>query len=157
MTEPGREADAIVVLGCRLEGDGTPGAALDRRLEVASAAYRAGLAPLVVASGGRRWGSEVEAVAMRRGLVARGLPKKDVWLESCSLTTRDNAWHTQRLAVQTDIRNVVLVTCDFHMPRALANFRAVGFHCWPRPATTPGGTRLLRAVRERLSTLLDGL
>jgi uncharacterized SAM-binding protein YcdF (DUF218 family) len=76
--------------------------------------------------------------------------------EFCSLTTRENALYARRRALKFRIHRIVLVTCDFHMPRALRHFRNTGFVCVARPCLTlaPGdlrervrhGFRLLRSA-----------
>ncbi len=154
---PRRTADAIVVLGCRLHPDGSPSGALSRRLAVAAAAFESGQAPVVIASGGRAWGPQTEAVGMRQALIRQGVPEAQIWLEACSLTTLENAWYTRQLADRRNVQSVVVVTCDFHMPRALAAFESVGLSSVGAAAATPGGVSWTRALRERLSALLDGV
>ena len=153
----GPKADAIVVLGCRIDDCGEPSPALSRRLTMALQAYRQGRADRVVVSGGRQWGTHVEAVVMQKTLVSWGLPQDRIWLEACSLTTGENAWYTARLAAENGVRRVVLVTCDFHLPRARACFEASGLECTAAPVATPGGIRRSRAFRERLSRILDAI
>src|SRR5262245_15980530 len=53
-------ADAIVVLGCRVMPSGRPTTAAARRARTAAEAYFRGVAAHVVASGGRRWGGQIE-------------------------------------------------------------------------------------------------
>src|SRR4051812_5966410 len=84
-------ADALVVLGCKVGPSGRPGPALARRVATAARAFHAGVAPIVVASGGRRWGSPIEARAIRDDLVAAGVPAGAVLEELCSLCTYENA------------------------------------------------------------------
>jgi len=44
----------IVVLGAKVRPDGRPSGAMERRMQVALALYRAGIAPLLLLSGGER-------------------------------------------------------------------------------------------------------
>jgi uncharacterized SAM-binding protein YcdF (DUF218 family) len=84
-------ADAIVVLGCRVLPSGRPTTAAARRAARAAQAYLEGVAPHIIASGGRRWGGAIEAEALRKELVRAGVPEGAVTRELWSLTTHENA------------------------------------------------------------------
>ncbi|HLK41173.1 MAG TPA: YdcF family protein, partial [Polyangiaceae bacterium] len=153
----------IVVLGCRvrLDGDGADAVllagALSRRLDAAAAAYFEARDPetAVVVSGGRRWGHAVEADTMARELRRRGVPAGVIVRERCSLSTSDNARFTAALLARRGLRRAALVTCAWHMPRALAHFRRAGIEVAPLPSFGgPGGiaSRVWQWGRERLLT-----
>lgn len=126
--EPLQPLDAIVVLGAPLRDDAlTP--PLVERVEAAAALYRAGGAPVVVASGGITRGagrSEADAIAV--ALRERGVT--EVLVDETSQTTYENAVETAKLL--GDKRRVWLVTQPFHGRRAARLFRGVGFepHVW---------------------------
>lgn len=136
------KADAIVVLG----GTMVPAvpskfpypdlhAGSDREWQAARL-YHAGKAQLVIASGGRLpWLGEKtpEAVAMRKFLVALGVPGPAIVLETHSRTTRQNAVDVKPILEKLGARKVLLVTSALHMPRALATFRGVGIDAIPAP------------------------
>lgn len=147
--------DALLVLGCALDRSGQPSSALRRRLDAALQAWEQGRAPRVLVSGGRRWFGQAEASVMAAYLTERGVPSERIFPELQSLDTRGNAAHSFHLAEPLGIRRIVLVTCDFHMARAIAHFRRVGFACEPHPAITPGGVRVGVRLRERLIRALD--
>jgi uncharacterized SAM-binding protein YcdF (DUF218 family) len=159
-------ADAIVVLGCRIPPSGRLCGPAARRAEAAASAYRAQVAPRIVASGGRRWGEQVEARAFRKELVRAGVPRDAVIEELCSLTTLENAIFSaavlRRLLHQgvSPLRppRAAIVTCPFHLPRALANFRAAGVDAFAFPApavraSLPSRTYL--RAHEFVCSLLD--
>lgn len=125
-----RPLDAIVVLGAPLgPGDAiTP--ALQERVDAAAALWRAGGAPLVIASGGvTRGAARAEADVIAEALAESGVP--DVIVERASLTTADNARLTAQLLVDRG-RSVWLVTQPFHGRRAARLFRGAGLdaHVW---------------------------
>ncbi|MFO0618613.1 MAG: YdcF family protein [Polyangiaceae bacterium] len=165
---------AIVVLGCRIDPSGRPGAAATRRADAALRAFRAGLAPRIVASGGRRWPlrgalrdggaprSVAEASAMSRYLVAEGAPESALFRELASMNTAENAIYTRALLQRiTGDRaphaRVFVATCAWHLPRALEAFRRAGFD----PTGLPAGAhtslvqRAALIAHELLSTRLD--
>jgi uncharacterized SAM-binding protein YcdF (DUF218 family) len=110
--------DALVLLGCPVRGTPLSGAAA-RRVERASSAYREGLAPTIVVSGGRSWNGRVEADALADALALRGVPREALLLERESRTTHENAVQTARVLLASGLRSVGVVTCDWHLPRAL--------------------------------------
>ena len=149
---------ALVVLGCRLPGESTRGGgAAMRRAQRAAEAFHAGLAPLVLACGGRRWSGVCEATWLRDGLVARGVPLEAILRECRSLTTAENAHHAAELLAERGARRVGIVTCDWHMRRALACFRAAGLEPASVQASSPAvpaWQRLRRSLAERIRTAL---
>jgi uncharacterized SAM-binding protein YcdF (DUF218 family) len=160
-------ADAIVVLGCRILPSGRPGGPAARRVTTAASAYRAGVAPFIVASGGRRWGAQIEARVLRRELIRAGVPADAVIEELCSLSTYENAIFSAAV-----LRRVVralgtvrkpraaIVTCPFHLSRALADFRAasVDAFAFPAPATPASiGRRAYLRAHETVCTWFDAL
>lgn len=126
-------ADAIVVLGCRIAPSGRPAPPAARRAATAASAFLAGVAPRIVASGGRRWGAQIEARALRRALVRAGVPASAVVEELCSLSTYENAIFSASMLERLGARRAAVVTCPWHMARALQSFRAAGVDAIPLP------------------------
>lgn len=149
--------DVLVVLGCRVQSGQLSHAAL-RRVERAAQAYREEGAALVIASGGKAWDGVKECEVFARGLVERGVAQPCLLEERESLTTRGNARGVQRLLRGKPPLRLGLVTCDWHMARALRLFRRLGFAPLPVPATSPARplhVTLARSLRERASLALD--
>jgi uncharacterized SAM-binding protein YcdF (DUF218 family) len=113
----------------RLDAHGrlAPGT-LARRVEAAARAYEAAGAAfvVVVASGGRRWGTAVEADVMARELALRGVPSTAIVRERCSLSTRDNARFSAAILARHGVSRALLVTSAWHLPRALSLFERAG-------------------------------
>lgn len=149
--------DALVVLGCRVDGGKLSQAAL-RRVERAALAYAELGADLVIASGGKAWQGHQECEVFARGLIERGVPADRLLQETDSLTTRGNALGTARLLRGRGALRLGIVTCDWHMARALGLFRRVGLSVSPVPSTSP--RKPLRAalscrLRERGALALE--
>ncbi|HET9956423.1 MAG TPA: ElyC/SanA/YdcF family protein [Polyangiaceae bacterium] len=133
--------DVIVVLGCRVPASGPLGGAAARRARRAAQAYREGLAPWILASGGKIWGGRSEAHAFRSQLVEAGVPEQQVICELESLSTRGNAREVARLCAERAFRRIAVVTCEWHMPRALRAFARHGVDAHPLPAPAPDSPR----------------
>ena len=151
-------ADAIVVLGCRIAVSGRLCPPAARRAAAAAAAYRDGVAPLVVASGGKRWGSQIEARAFGRALVEAGVPARAIVEELVSLSTVENAVCSAALLRRLGAKRAAIVTCSWHMHRALEAFRKAGVEVTGIPA--PAGDlslrrRLYLGAHELVAGLLD--
>lgn len=136
-------ADAIVVLGGAVTAAVSPErpypnleAAADRIWHAAHL-YRAGKAPLVLASGGNLDWSGIdrpEADVMAELLQQLGVPAAAIQQEPRSRTTRENRDNSLPLLRTRGVRSILLVTSALHMPRALALFQATDLQVIPAPA-----------------------
>jgi uncharacterized SAM-binding protein YcdF (DUF218 family) len=151
-------ADAIVVLGCRIATSGRPAPPAARRAATGASAFFAGVAPWILVSGGRRWGSQIEARAIRRALVGAGVTAAAVTEELCSLSTYENAIFSAAVLARLGARRAAVVTCPWHMARALEDFRAAGVDVLPLPtgiAEISFGRRVYLEAHEIVCSLLD--
>ncbi len=133
-----REAQAIVVLAADLEfpgaeyGGPTVGPLTLQRLRYAARlAGQTGLP--VLASGGQvEEGAPPLAVLMKAVLEEEhGVEVR--WIEDASRTTHENARDSAELLLSHGIGKVLLVTHAWHMPRAVAEFRAAGLDVLAAP------------------------
>lgn len=147
-----------MLLGCRVGKGDWLSAAAERRVERAARAFHEGLAPLVVASGGRRWDGVSEAEVLAHALERRGVPAAAIVPELLSLSTAENAYFSAELLRQRGITRVGVVSCDWHLPRALACFARAGLDATgiAAPAPPVALTRhAWRSLRETLGLWLD--
>ena len=84
---------------------------------------------------------EPEAVQARAFFESLGVPAQRMQFESRSRTTYENAIFTAALPGVDKTRPWLLVTSAWHMPRALATFRAAGWNVTPYPVDYRTGTR----------------
>ncbi|WP_437970706.1 ElyC/SanA/YdcF family protein [Sorangium sp. So ce260] len=141
-----------IVPGALVWPDGTPSAVLEDRLAAALALYGAGKVQRILVSGDHGRVGYDEPNAMRAWLVRRGVPSEDVFMDHAGLRTLDTM---QRAARVFGVRDAVVCTQEFHLPRALYLARAAGF-----PAVGYAADRRvyakadLDARRELLATAL---
>ncbi|TCJ95326.1 YdcF family protein [Nocardia alba] len=116
----------IVVLGYGLLPDGALRPELENRLSAAwLQAIAAPFSPVVVTGGNPQNGIS-EAEAMRRWLVARGLPGDRVHVEDRAGSTVQNALFSTRLLRDLGATSAVVVTSPNHIRRAVADFIVAG-------------------------------
>ncbi|MDR3453481.1 MAG: YdcF family protein [Rhodoferax sp.] len=84
---------------------------------------------------------EPEAVQARAFFEEMGVPAQRMQFESASRTTYENAVLSAALPGVDKTRPWLLVTSAWHMPRALAAFRAAGWNATPYPVDYRTGTR----------------
>jgi uncharacterized SAM-binding protein YcdF (DUF218 family) len=90
---------------------------------------------------------------MARLARALGAPESALLLETQSRSTFENAAHSvESLGGQ---REIILVSCDFHLARATAHFRGRGLVVWPVPSPRALTTtnRLIVTLKELLALL----
>lgn len=110
----------MVVLGTRIEEDGTPTALLQDRLDAALGYYQDHPGIMVVVSGGQ--GSDeptTEADAMAEYLVAEGVPESQILQEDSSSNTFENLGYSLALLEEEgyDSQEVLVVSNGFHLTR----------------------------------------
>ncbi len=150
------QLDAIVVLGHRppLDAHGLE-YETRARVERGLLLYAAGAASRVLFSGGRSTPEVVEADVMAEYALARGVPGQAVLRESESRDTIENARLSVALLRKQLARapRILLVTSDYHMPRAAKLFRCAGAEevsTAPVVLNLPRRARIARRTREAL-------
>lgn len=118
--------DAIIVLGAQVLPDGRPNVQLEWRLEAALKAWQDH--PCLIVACGAQGVDEPrpEADVMRDWLIEKGVPEDQVFAENTSFNTRENIENAMALLADHPVSRVVVVTSDYHLPRALALCRDAG-------------------------------
>lgn len=115
--------DCIVVLGAAVRSDGTPSEMLQHRLDVAIAAYRAGVAPKILMSGDNGTAHYNESDNMKAYAVAKGVPSEDVFCDYAGFDTYDSMYRAQSIF---GAKRVFAATQEYHLFRALYIARGLG-------------------------------
>ncbi len=129
-------ADAIVCLGGGMAPDGTLSAPVLTRIDTCVQLYQAGLAPVVVFTGGRvRRGGPDAGRQMARYAASVGLPDDAAIIEGRAHSTLQNALFSYDMIPATD--HLIIVTEAFHLPRSYASFKWAAWEAGlPRPRIT---------------------
>lgn len=120
------EADAILVLGAGVRGDGSPSNMLEDRLLTALELYENGVSEKILVSGDHGSHDYDEVNAMKKYLMDRGVPSEDVFMDHAGFSTYDSLYRAQSVF---GAESLVVVTQKYHAPRALMIGRHLGIEC----------------------------
>ena len=149
---PRNNYDAIIVLGAQVKPDGEPSLQLQWRLDAAAEAYRSHPAVIVVCGAKGSDEPDAEAHVMQHILMEKGIPAEDVLMDDTSFNTRQNLLHASALLEGRQTETVLVVTSDYHLPRALRLAQDEGFHAVGLGSPTLGGWWWLKNhARESLA------
>ena len=148
-----RPAAAIVVLGAA-QFDGRPSPVFKARLDHALDLYRAGVAPILVMTGGNQAGDwTTEAAVARAFAIEQGVPAAAIVFEDRGRNTLESLRAVGALLRERGITDAVFVSDRTHMLRVLRIARDEGITAWGSPTdTSPSdadfGRRLDATVHE---------
>ena len=105
-----------VVFGAGLRYDGTPTAILRDRVETAVLLYQQNKVSKLLMSGDNRVVDYNEPEAMRQYALGLGIPDEDIVLDYAGRRTYDTCYRANAIF---QIDSAILVTQNFHLPRAI--------------------------------------
>jgi SanA protein len=112
-----------IVYGAAVRPGGRLSAVLQDRMETAVALYEAGHVDKLLLSGDNRSHDYNEPAAMMAYALARGVAPEDVQPDYAGLRTYDTCYRARHIF---GVETAVLVTQEFHLPRALFTCRSMG-------------------------------
>jgi SanA protein len=150
-------AEVAIVPGALVEPDGKMSSMLAARVEQASRLWHAGKVEKILVSGDHGSWRYDEPDTMRKALVRDGVAPEDVFEDHAGFDT----WATMVRAREIfEVREAVVVTQGFHMPRALflaeeAGIEATGLTADLREWGYQGRKSSAREVLSRVKALAD--
>ena len=142
-TDYRRQADVIVVFGCKVHSDGRPSTALAERVRTACELYDQGLASHVIVSGGPGSGAVHETDTMRRLAIEHGIPAERVLVDADGLDTEATVGNTANQIREQGWQRVLAVSHFYHLPRIKLCYRRHGLQVYTVPAANPRGVHQL--------------
>ncbi len=149
-TPPPAKADVLIVLGAQVKADGRPSEQLRLRLETALDAYREVPAPVIVCGAQGADEPASEARVMRDWLVLRGASPEHVLMDEDSYDTAQSLSNAKTL-IPDGAGSVLIITSDYHLPRALAIARDIGLEASGMKSPTTREFWLKNHIREALA------
>jgi len=157
-----RPADAIVVLGARVQPDGRPGSDLASRTYHAVDLWNAGVAAHIICTGGFEGDPLSAAAVCARFAAELGVPGDRIWVADGSSNTLEDAQQAAAVVAENGWRAVILVSHPLHLYRARWLFERAGVDAVTSPTSTNTARiilplRLWYATREAGAIVLTAL
>lgn len=121
------QAPVALVFGAGLVEGGEPGPVLAERMDTAIRLYQAGRVKKLLVSGDNSERYHDETRAMKRYAVERGVPAQHVVADFAGFSTYDSCFRAKAIF---GVERAVLVTQDFHLPRALYIANGLGIDAY---------------------------
>ncbi len=129
------KADVALVLGNKVNTDGSPSPRLKARLDTAVDLFRLGYFPRVIVSGGTGIEGVPEGTAMKNYLVSAGIPESAILVDDQGIDTQASARNTVSILRSEQMKSVFVITQYFHIPRSKLALSKLGvspiFHAHP--------------------------
>ncbi|MDP2875851.1 MAG: ElyC/SanA/YdcF family protein [Holophaga sp.] len=122
-----------LILGAGVLPDREPTQVLQRRLQSALDLFHSGHVRWFLVSGDNRSPYYNEPQAMRKWLLRQGVPPNRIVEDFAGRRTYDSL---RRAYVVFGLRRVIIVTSDFHLPRAIFIAQSLGLEAWGVAAPT---------------------
>jgi uncharacterized SAM-binding protein YcdF (DUF218 family) len=152
-----RRVDAIVVMGVA-QYDGRPSPQLQARLDHVLTLWKAGVAKLVITTGGNQPGDRfTEARASADYLVAGGIPEEAISMEDVGSTTLQSLEGVAEILLSRGLSSVEIVTDPYHALRSQLIAQDLGIIAYVSPtehSAVTGGAEKRRMVNEGLGLSL---
>lgn len=154
---PPENVDYLLILGARVEQDGSPSKALRRRIDAAAEYLTDNPDTAAVATGGKGTDEVIpEAECIRNELVKLGIDESRILVEDKSVNTSENMEFSMRLMKFGAETKVGVVSNNYHIFRALKLAEKMGFkHVYGLAADYTGYTLLHYMMREGACLIED--
>ena len=151
-----RALSAVLLPGIRLNEDGSPSDEMRLRVDKAYEVWqKIGQIPIVALGADAAGVGVSEAQMMKRLLMEKGVPEKNILAEDNSFVTAENFLNARAYIDKGE--RCALITSDYHMARAKLLARKAGFKVKGFKARTPGGKRKRRLRILELFGIIDAL
>ena len=120
------DIDAILVLGCKVNPDGTPSMMLERRVNKGIELYKnTGIKLLLSGDHGTKEYDEVNT--MKQMIIDEEISKEDVFLDHAGFSTYDSIY---RVKYVFGAKKIIIVTQRYHLYRALYIANKLGIEAY---------------------------
>jgi hypothetical protein len=104
--------DAIIVLGCPNNADGTPSTCQTKRADIAVSLRNAGCASQLIPTGAAVKNMYVEAETLKQLLIDRGVPESDIHPEPLAKHTDENIYYSTKIMEANGWDSALVVSDD---------------------------------------------
>lgn len=142
-------SDAAIVLGAAVWNE-RPSPVFQGRIDHALWLYEQQLVNKLIFTGGR--GSEGEAAeseVARQYAIAKGIPERDILIETKSKITEQNLYYAKEIGEKAGLSSYLIVSDPLHMKRAMMMAEDLELQANPSPATESA----YRSLRSKIPFL----
>jgi vancomycin permeability regulator SanA len=136
LADSGKSADITVILGNKVNEDGTLSERLEKRLECGLGLYRQGRTKRILVSGGLGKEGFYEGDKMRDYLIEKGVPDSVIIVDNFGVNTNATVENTRMLKDSLEFNSIIVVSQYYHLTRTKMLFRKAGMKdvgsCSPR-------------------------
>lgn len=122
-----KNADIAVILGNKVNEDGTLSERLEKRLECGLNLYRKHRVKKIIVSGGIGKEGFYEGDKMRDFLIANKVPDTAIIVDNLGNNTRATVINTMKLKDSLNFKSIIVVSQYYHVTRTKMLFRKQGF------------------------------
>ena len=133
-TDYRRPADAIVVLGAKVDDNGRASLALHDRVTTACELYHDGYTRLIILSGG-----DNEPAVMKQICLDQGVPADAIRLDDQGITTEQTVVHTLPILRAEHATRILAVSHAYHLARVKLAYQQAGVEVFTVPAKETRG------------------
>ncbi|MBF4505924.1 YdcF family protein [Flavobacterium sp. JLP] len=127
LSDNGKNADVAVILGNKVNEDGTLSERLKKRLECGLGLYQNHRIKKIIVSGGLGKEGFYEGNKMRDFLVANKVPDSLIIVDNFGNNTRATVDNTMKLKDSLHFKSIIVVSQYFHVTRTKMLFKKQGF------------------------------
>ncbi|MBP7252654.1 MAG: YdcF family protein [Alphaproteobacteria bacterium] len=126
LADTARTSDVAIVLGSKVNPDGSLSPRLQARLDRALALYQQKLVAHLIVSGGYGKEGHDEALVMKQYLLRQGIPEMALIADQHGDNTEATALNSMAIMQQHGWKSAIVVTQYFHIARSVWALRRVG-------------------------------
>jgi vancomycin permeability regulator SanA len=127
VSDNGKKADLAVILGNKVNKDGTLSKRLEKRLETGIQLYKGHRIKKILVSGGLGKEGFYEGGKMKDFLVKNGIPDSLIFVDNKGNNTRMTVENTLALRSSLHFNSIIVVSQYFHVTRTKKLFKDKGF------------------------------
>ena len=146
-----QRTEVAIVLGASVEGN-EPSPILAERADAAIHLFQDGKVSKILVTGDNANASYDEVNPVQRYLLAAGVPAQDIFLDHAGFDTYSSMYRARAIFEAT---SAVVVTQDFHLPRALFIARSLGMDAYGYNAGPASVWDYLREIPASAKALWD--
>jgi vancomycin permeability regulator SanA len=125
LNDNSQKADCILILGNKVNEDGTLSDRLQSRVDKGFELYTKKMAPIIIVSGGLGKEGYYEAREMKKSLLKKGVDSSAIIMDDEGLTTYETMLNYLSIAKENNFNSVIVVSQFYHLQRSRAMLRSL--------------------------------